>query len=98
MIGSIEEAEKAKKAGVDGIIVEDHEAGCHVIGKEGLFPLLPRVVDLVSGAGIPVIAAGGIVDGRDYVATLALGAQGVSLGTSTMIFVGLLVLLQMQLR
>ena len=49
--------------------------------QEGLIPLLPRVVDLVSDSGIPVIAAGGIVDGRGYVAALALGAQGVCLGT-----------------
>lgn len=42
---------------------------------------MPRVVDLVGGGGIPVIAAGGIVDGRGYVAALALGAQGVCLGT-----------------
>ena len=49
--------------------------------QEGLFPLLPRVVDLVSDSGIPVIAAGGIVDGRGYVAALALGARGVCLGT-----------------
>jgi NAD(P)H-dependent flavin oxidoreductase YrpB (nitropropane dioxygenase family) len=42
---------------------------------------LPRVVDLVSDSGIPVIAAGGIVNGRGYVAALALGAQGVCLGT-----------------
>ena len=40
-----------------------------------------RVVDLVSDSGIPVIAAGGIVDGRGYVAALALGARGVCLGT-----------------
>ena len=49
--------------------------------QEGLIPLLPRVVDLVSNSGIPVIAAGGIVDGRGYVAALAFGAQGVCLGT-----------------
>jgi len=49
--------------------------------QEGLIPLLPRVVDLVSDSGIPIIAAGGIVDGRGYVAALALGAQGVCLGT-----------------
>lgn len=42
---------------------------------------MPRVVDLVSDCGIPVIAAGGIVDGRGYVAALALGADGVCLGT-----------------
>lgn len=42
---------------------------------------MPRVVDLVRGRDIVVIAAGGIVDERGYVAALALGAQGVSLGT-----------------
>jgi NAD(P)H-dependent flavin oxidoreductase YrpB (nitropropane dioxygenase family) len=49
--------------------------------KEGLLPLLPRVVDLVSDSTILVIAAGGIVDGRGYAAALALGADGVCLGT-----------------
>lgn len=43
--------------------------------------MLPRVVDLVRGRDIPVIAAGGIIDERGYVAALALGAQGVALGT-----------------
>lgn len=43
--------------------------------------MLPRVVDLVSDSTIPVIAAGGIVDGRGYAAALALGADGVCLGT-----------------
>ncbi|KAL6646054.1 hypothetical protein ACP70R_017662 [Stipagrostis hirtigluma subsp. patula] len=80
-VGSVEEAVKAKEAGVDGIIVQGREAGGHVIGQEGLIPLLPRVVDVVSDSGVPVIAAGGIVDGRGYVAALALGAQGVCLGT-----------------
>jgi hypothetical protein len=42
---------------------------------------LPRLVDLVADSGIPVIAAGGIVDGGGYFAALALGAQGVCLGT-----------------
>lgn len=49
--------------------------------QEGLLPLLPRVVDLVSDTDFSVIAAGGIVDGRGYAAALALGAQGVCLGT-----------------
>lgn len=49
--------------------------------QEALFPLLPRVVDLVGDRDIPVIAAGGIVDARGYVAALALGAKGVCLGT-----------------
>lgn len=46
-----------------------------------MISLLPRVVDLVSDSDIPVIAAGGIVDGRGYVAALALGAHGICLGT-----------------
>lgn len=47
---------------------------------------MPRVVDLVGDRDIPVIAAGGIVDARGYVAALALGAQGVCLGTRFDIF------------
>ncbi|XP_066350668.1 uncharacterized protein [Miscanthus floridulus] len=62
-------------------VQEAHRAGVKVLHQEGLIPLLPRVVDLVSDSGIPVIAAGGIVDGRGYVAALAFGAQGVCLGT-----------------
>ncbi|KDP40914.1 hypothetical protein JCGZ_24913 [Jatropha curcas] len=80
-VGSYEGAEKAISVGVDAIIVQGREAGGHVIGQEGLISLLPRVVDLVGVRGIPVIAAGGIVDARGYVAALALGAQGVCLGT-----------------
>ena len=80
-VGNLEEAAKAKEAGVDGIIVQGREAGGHVIGQEGLLPLLPRVVDLVSDSTVSVIAAGGIVDGRGYAAALALGAHGVCLGT-----------------
>ncbi|XP_057804017.1 uncharacterized protein LOC131019491 isoform X1 [Salvia miltiorrhiza] len=80
-VGSFKEAEKAVKVGVDGIMVQGREAGGHVIGQDGLITLLPRVVDLVRGRDIPVIAAGGIVDERGYVAALALGAQGIALGT-----------------
>lgn len=80
-VGSFEEARKAIDVGVDAIIVQGHEAGGHVIGQDGLISLLPRVVDLVGDRDIPVIAAGGIVDERGYVAALALGAQGICLGT-----------------
>ncbi|XP_050212195.1 uncharacterized protein LOC126662306 [Mercurialis annua] len=80
-IGSIEDAKKAISVGVDAIIVQGREAGGHVIGQEGLISLLPRVIDLVGDRDIPVIAAGGIVDARGYVAALALGAKGVCLGT-----------------
>ncbi|KAL7598603.1 hypothetical protein Lser_V15G24371 [Lactuca serriola] len=80
-IGSFEEAKRAADVGVDAIIVQGHEAGGHVIGHEATIALVPRVVDLVASRGIPVIAAGGIVEERGYVAALALGAQGVCLGT-----------------
>ncbi|KAI5407480.1 uncharacterized protein LOC127083875 [Lathyrus oleraceus] len=80
-VGSIESAKLAIDAGVDGIIVQGREAGGHVIGQDSLILLVPTVVDLVGDRDIPVIAAGGIVDGRGYVAALALGAQGVCLGT-----------------
>ncbi|GAB2293735.1 hypothetical protein Dimus_027947 [Dionaea muscipula] len=80
-VGSVEEAKKAMAVGVDAIIVQGHEAGGHVIGQDALTSLVPRVVDLVGDRDIPIIAAGGIVDGRGYVAALALGARGVCVGT-----------------
>ncbi|KAK3122010.1 hypothetical protein QOZ80_8BG0663970 [Eleusine coracana subsp. coracana] len=80
-IGSLEDAAKAKEAGVDGISVQGCEAGDRVIGQEGLLPMLPKVVDLVSDSDTKIIAAGGIVDGHGYVDALALAAQGVCLGT-----------------
>ncbi|KEH34767.1 2-nitropropane dioxygenase-like protein [Medicago truncatula] len=80
-VGSFESAKQAIDAGADGIILQGREAGGHVIGQDNLISLVPRVVDLVGDRDIPVIAAGGIVDGRGYVAALALGAQGVCLGT-----------------
>ncbi|XP_021899821.1 uncharacterized protein LOC110816089 [Carica papaya] len=80
-VGSFEEAERAISAGVDAIIVQGREAGGHVIGQDSLVSLVPRIVDLVADKDIPVIASGGIVDARGYVAALALGAQGISLGT-----------------
>lgn len=80
-VGCFEDAEKAMNSGVDAIIVQGREAGGHVIGQDGLMTLLLRVVDLVSGHNIPVIASGGIVDARGYAAALMLGAQGICLGT-----------------
>ncbi|XVF44797.1 hypothetical protein PTKIN_Ptkin02bG0152900 [Pterospermum kingtungense] len=80
-VGSVEEAKKAINVGVDAMIVQGREAGGHVIGQDGLISLLPRVVDLVGDQDIPIIAAGGIVDARGYVAALALGAKGICMGT-----------------
>jgi len=78
-VGSAEEATRAAAAGVDIIVAQGVEAGGHVRGQVGLVPLLPTVVQAVTP--VPVIAAGGIVDGRGLAAALALGADGVWVGT-----------------
>jgi NAD(P)H-dependent flavin oxidoreductase YrpB (nitropropane dioxygenase family) len=78
-IGSVAEARAAVEAGVDAIIAQGLEAGGHVRSTTALSTLLPAVVEAVSP--VPVIAAGGIADGRGLVAALSLGAQAVSLGT-----------------
>ena len=78
-VGSAEEATRAAAAGVDIIVAQGVEAGGHVRGQVGLVPLLPTVVEAVTP--VPVIAAGGIVDGRGLAAALALGADGVWVGT-----------------
>ncbi|KAL3701519.1 hypothetical protein R1sor_019541 [Riccia sorocarpa] len=82
-VGSVDEAVKAAQAGVDAIVVQGVEAGGHVRSEVPLLVLLPAVVDALKSQGynIPIVAAGGIVDARGYVAALALGAQGVCLGT-----------------
>lgn len=70
-------AVRMRRAGVDGIIAEGTEAGGHV-GESTTMSLLPQVCDAVD---IPVIAAGGIADGRGMAAAFALGAEGVQIGT-----------------
>jgi nitronate monooxygenase len=77
-IQTLEAARRAAALGADLIVAQGTEAGGHGGGR-ALFPLLPAVVDAV--APIPVIAAGGIADGRGLVAALSLGAQGVLVGT-----------------
>ena len=80
VVASVALARRLEKAGVDALIAEGMESGGH-IGDIGTFPLVPQVVDAVK---IPVIAAGGVVDGRGLVAALALGAEGVQMGTRFM--------------
>lgn len=78
-VGSVDEARAAADAGVDAIIAQVIEAGGHVKGTTALSVFVPEVVDAVKP--LPVIAAGGIADGRGLVAALCLGAQAVSMGT-----------------
>src|SRR5205823_2359060 len=65
-------------AGVDVIAAQGTEAGGHT-GYSGTLPLVPAVIDVVGG--IPVVAAGGIADGRGLAAVLMLGAEGAWLGS-----------------
>jgi NAD(P)H-dependent flavin oxidoreductase YrpB (nitropropane dioxygenase family) len=78
MISTVAEAKVAARAGMDIIVAQGTEGGGH-IGLMGTMPLVPMVVSAV--APIPVLAAGGVADGRGLAAALALGADGVLLGT-----------------
>ena len=78
-VGSVADAQRAARAGVDAIIAQGVEAGGHIAGEVTTIALVPRVVDAV--APIPVVAAGGIADARGLVAALVLGAQAVVIGT-----------------
>ena len=73
-----EAAEAAVEAGVDVVVAQGWEAGGHVQSEVATLPLVPRVADAVD---VPVVAAGGIADGRGAAAVLAAGADGAWLGT-----------------
>jgi enoyl-[acyl-carrier protein] reductase II len=79
MCGKVEHARRALDAGCDVVVAQGTEAGGHT-GAVATMPLVPMIVDALDGA-IPVVAAGGIFDGRGLVAALALGADGVWIGT-----------------
>jgi nitronate monooxygenase len=93
MVTTVNEAQRAVASGADAVIAQGGEAGGHrgtfgvggptgpaAAARVGTLALVPQVVDAV-GPELPVVASGGIMDGRGIVAALALGAHGVSLGT-----------------
>src|SRR5262245_6464817 len=77
LVGSRRAAIEVEAKGVDAIVAQGHEAGGHT-GRTSTFVIVPQVVDAVR---LPVIAAGGIVDGRGFAASIMLGASGVLVGT-----------------
>jgi len=78
LVGAPKHVEYAKAAGVDLLVAQGYDAGGHT-GPIGTMSLVPQIVDVADE--VPVLAAGGIADGRQVAASLALGAQGVWLGT-----------------
>jgi nitronate monooxygenase len=85
MVTNVDDARAVADRGVDVIVAQGTEAGGHRSNwtsghreEAGTFVIVPKIVDAVA---LPVLAAGGIVDGRGLVAALALGASGVMLGT-----------------
>ncbi len=78
LAGTVEHARRSAEAGADLIIAQGYEAGGHT-GQVATMVLVPEVVDAV--APLPVLAAGGIGSGRQITASLALGAQGVWIGS-----------------
>jgi dihydroorotate dehydrogenase len=80
LLGAPYGTQTAAQLGADALIVQGSEAGGHNRAAAATMSLLPAVIDALNGA-LPVIAAGGIADGRGVAAALALGADGVSVGT-----------------
>jgi len=77
VVGTARHAVRLVESGVDAVIGQGHEAGGHT-GPVGTIVLIPQLVDSVD---VPVVAAGGLADGRGLAASLALGATGVWMGT-----------------
>ena len=81
VVASTALARKVEQQGADAVIAEGGESGGHV-GDMTTMTLVPQVIDKVS---IPVIAAGGIADGRQFAAAIALGAAGIQVGTCLLV-------------
>lgn len=77
VVASVALAKRMERAGADAVVAEGSEAGGH-IGENTTMVLVPQIVDAVD---IPVIAAGGIADGRGIAAAFMLGAKGIQMGT-----------------
>ena len=77
VVASVALAKRMERCGADAVVAEGTESGGH-IGQATTMTLVPQVVDAVS---IPVIAAGGIADGRGFAAAMMLGAEAVQMGT-----------------
>ncbi len=81
VVNSVALAKRLERAGADAIVAEGQESGGH-IGETSTLPLIPQMVDALK---IPVVAAGGIGDGRTMAAAFVLGAEGVQLGTALVV-------------
>ena len=79
-VGAAKHAKKVAGWGADAVIVQGGEGGGHT-GPVATTLLLPSVLDVLNGTGIPVVAAGGFFDGRGLAAALSYGAAGVAMGT-----------------
>lgn len=79
LIGSPHHVQKSLAAGVDCIVAQGYDAGAHT-GSIGTYSLVPQIVD--AAGDVPVLVAGGVATGRHIAAALAMGAQGVWLGTA----------------
>lgn len=78
LVGNVKAARRVLAAGVDAVVAQGTEAGGHT-GRIGTLALVPQVIDVANG--VPVVAAGGIGDGRGLAAALAMGADAVWCGT-----------------
>ncbi len=82
LVGNVKNARRVADGGADVVVAQGHEAGGHT-GRIGTLALVPQVIDAVSPK--PVIAAGGIGDGRGLAAVLAMGAVGAWVGTAFLV-------------